>query len=173
LPIDVPGPRLARRWEGPYLNRCVAPVLEARGEHAAVAAIHALQGRLETTGPATKPSTFPYCMQLFGYGASFRVLLGRWEPTRATRHYCVDSHKLHVRSGRAQPSVNCDRSPDCRWNSKAKVQGRHLSSFGRGYLFQDTTSHIRPAPKHVPPRTRCIGRHRYVHNGGDERHFLQ
>jgi hypothetical protein len=43
LPIDVPGPRLARRWEGPYLNRCVAPVLEARGEHAAVAAIHALQ----------------------------------------------------------------------------------------------------------------------------------
>ena len=131
------------------------------------------RGRLETTGPATKPSTFPYCMQLFGYGASFRVLLGRWEPTRATRHYCVDSHKLHVRSGRAQPSVNCDRSPDCRWNSKAKVQGRHLSSFGRGYLFQDTTSHIRPAPKHVPPRTRCVGRHRYVHNGGDERHFLQ
>jgi hypothetical protein len=112
------------------------------------------RGRLETTETGDETVNFPLLHANVRLRESSRVLLGRWEPTQATRHYCVDSHKLHVRSGRPlRLEVERSRVSElglCR--RPTKVQGRHLSSLGRGYLFQDTTSHIRPAPKHVPPR---------------------
>ena len=103
-------------------------------------------------------------------------MLGRWEPTRATRHYCVDSHKLHVRSGRAQPCVTGVRTVDGTRRPRCKDDISHLSEEVTSFKTRPLTSDQHPSTyRRGEPNeeTRCVGRHRYVHNGGDERHFLQ